>query len=113
MEAESLADQVKRLIATRMAVRVEQLSADTRLLQDIGADGADGWELMEEFGERFGVDLSEFEPGLHFGPEGDPLTGLVASLFRPRWARFIPITVEDLVQAARSGKWQTPSREEV
>lgn len=115
MVAKSVEDGVKELIATQLAVRVDQLTTDTRLLQDIGADGADGWELMEAFGERFGVDLSAFEPALHFGPEagGDPITGLVVLLFRPRWTRRIPITVGDLVEAARTGEWRTPDREPV
>ncbi len=104
---------MKKLVATEMAVRAEQLALTTRLLHDIGVDGDDGWDLMAKFGNTFGVDLSEFRFDLHFGPEGgrNPITALVVLLCRPKWARHIPITIGDLVEAAQSGQWQTPNRE--
>jgi acyl carrier protein len=113
METNSLEDRVKNLVAHKMAVRAKNLSPATRLLHDIGADGADGWELMTEFAEEFGVDIGEFRFDLHFGPEagGNPFTALYILLVRPRWAQFIPVTIGDLIEAARSGRWHTPNRE--
>jgi acyl carrier protein len=115
MSTDQFEDRVKRLVAAKMAVRMEQLTPTPRLQHDIGVDGADGWELMAEIGESFGVDLSEFQADLHFGPDGggNPISALVVLLFRPKWARLIPITIGDLVAAARSGRWQTPHREPV
>ena len=112
---QSIEMEVKELVAKHLAVRCDQLTLDTRLLHDVGADGADGWELIEELGKRFGVDLSEFRPGLHFGPEAgcNPVLALIALAFRPHWSKFIPITIRDMVEAAQSGKWKTPNREPV
>jgi acyl carrier protein len=113
MRPGSLEDEVKRLVAEKMAVRAEQLTPATRLLQDIGVDGADGWELMAAVGARFGIDMSGFQADLHFGPEGDAVTGWAARLFGGERRRFVPITVGDLVTAARSGQWRTPDRDPV
>jgi hypothetical protein len=44
------------------------------LFGDLGVDGADGRELIEEFGKTFSVDLSDFRSDNHFGPEGLPLS---------------------------------------
>jgi acyl carrier protein len=115
METDRLEERVKRLVADRMAVHAEQLTLAMRLQQDIGVDGADGWELMEAFGEQFSVDMRRFRPDLHFGSEGgcNPLAAVFLLVRRPRWARFVPITVGDLVVAARSRQWLTPDREPV
>jgi acyl carrier protein len=112
MAADSLEVQVKRLIVEELPARFEQLTPDTSLFHHLGVDGADGWEFMETFSERFGVDISEFEPRRHFGPEAgcNPIVALVVLVFRPQWSRFIPITVADLVEAAQSRKWKTPDR---
>jgi acyl carrier protein len=113
MTAESLEAEIKGLVARTAAVRPEQLTPDTRLLQDIGVDGDDGWELIAALGEQFGVDLSPFRPDLHFGPEGDGFVLWLRRLLRLEPSRFVPITVGDLVAAARSGRWLTPDREPV
>jgi hypothetical protein len=115
MADDELEVEVKRLIVQELPARFERLTADTSLFHDLGVDGADGWEFMESFGQRFGVDISEFESTLHFGPEAgcNPVVALVVLMIWPLRTKFIPITVRDLVEAARSRKWRTPDREAV
>jgi acyl carrier protein len=107
-----LEEEVTRFVAEELGVRSGNLTPTTRLQHDLGVDGADGWEFMEAFGVRFGVDIGEFRAGLHFGPEAgcNPVVYLFLCLFRPQRLRFIPITVGDLVAAARSKQWTTPDR---
>ena len=85
------------------------LSATTRLLQDLGVDGDDGVELIQRFGQRFDVDLSEFQPSRHFGPEagGNPLIWVWWVLSR-RWPKFVPITLADLEISLRQRRWVSP-----
>jgi acyl carrier protein len=111
MRREFIEDRVKELIADELAVRPEELGPGTRILHDLGADGMDGYELMERFRERFDVDMSEFQFGLHFGPEGcEPFSLLYRLVFARDKLKHVPITVNDLVEAAERGKWQTPNR---
>jgi acyl carrier protein len=107
---EDVEHAVMQFVASQTAVRAKHLTLATRLLHDIGVDGADGWELMTELGRKFGVDMSEFESVLHFGPEAscNPISLLWGLL--EGFPQFVPITVGDLVEAAQTRKWRTPNR---
>ncbi|HUL21718.1 MAG TPA: DUF1493 family protein, partial [Thermodesulfobacteriota bacterium] len=106
--------RVESFVSEFLSLREEEkrsLSEDTKLLQDLGMDGTDAVEFMEAFSEKFDVDMSEFEFKKHFGPEA-PAT--LASLVRYRYCRLfggdptgglIPITLRDLVSAAKVKKW--------
>ena len=108
---ESIAPELVAFLSHELGVPPARLRPEARLLQDLGVDGADGWELLREFGHRFGVDVSAFEHGRHFGPETGPslLTWTHWSL-TGSWPRVVPITVGDLEAARRSGHWTTPDR---
>jgi hypothetical protein len=109
---EPLEGEVRRFVAEELGVRSGRLTPTTRLRHDLGVDGADGWEFMEAFGSRFGVDIGEFRADRHFGPEAgcNPVVYLFLRLCRPQSLKAIPITFEDLVRAARSKRWKTPDR---
>jgi acyl carrier protein len=88
------------------------LSPDTRLLDDLGMDGTDAMEFMEAFSKEFDVDMSEFEFDSHFGSEGfSPvdvfylLYCLLGRIFKKDLSGLIPITLRDLVSAAKAKKW--------
>jgi acyl carrier protein len=104
-------DAVQRFAADRLRCDLGQVTADASLYHDLGVDGADGWEFMQAFGARFGVDVSAFEASLHFGPEagGNPVVWLWWGLTGSR-PRMVPITIADLTAAARSARWATPDR---
>ncbi|MDB6067872.1 MAG: hypothetical protein JWR26_4080 [Pedosphaera sp.] len=78
-------------VAEFTGVKRERLTPASTLYGDLGVDGADGWELIEKFGQQFQVDLSGFRADRHFGPEGMPIYApfmwvwfLVSSPFRKR-----------------------------
>ncbi len=91
------------------------LSPDTSLLKDLGMDGTDAVEFMEAFSEEFDVDMSEFEFDKHFGPEAGItpihlliyLFILLGRIFKKDLdlSGLIPITLRDLVSAAKAKKW--------
>jgi hypothetical protein len=106
----NLEEQVKYFVARYLLVEPGRLQPSTRIGQDMGVDGDDGAELIQAFGERFGVDLSHFRFDRHFGPEGGASSmGCLWYLLLPRSRpHLVPITISDLVEAARTGQWQTP-----
>ncbi len=92
-------------------VKEERISLDTLINDDLGVDGDDGIELLEEFSERFGVDLSPISE-TYFGPEGYSIGFLVLwpyylyqriKGYKPK--AIAPLPVRQLVKSAESGKW--------
>jgi Protein of unknown function (DUF1493) len=112
-----LDSSVMDFVAEFTGVRRQRLSPASTLLGDLGVDGADGWELIETFGERFHVDLSSFHADRHFGPEGLPIYApfvwlwwLVNFPFRKRHtpeerSGLRAIRIADLVAAAQDRRW--------
>ena len=104
-------------VADFTGVKRERLTPASTLFGDLGVDGADGWELIEKFGQKFQVDLSGFRADHHFGPEGLPtyapfmwLWFLVSLPFRKRRsaedeAGLKPIRISDLILATIEKRW--------
>ena len=107
----NLSDEIAAFVSQELGVRLARLTREARLAQDLGVDGTDGWEFMAAFGNRFEVDMAEFQAGLHFGPEagGNPLVWFWWFITRS-WPKHIPITLLDLEDAVRVGRWETPHR---
>lgn len=98
-----------QFVAAELGVSPSRLARNTRLFHDLGVDGADGPEFMRAFAQRFGVDLSGFDPSLHFGPEAGPNPFLWAW-----WSitgtgpRVVPIELGDLQASVEMHRWITP-----
>jgi hypothetical protein len=117
METDSekkLEEQVMDFIATETLFPRDKLRSDLTLFRDLGLDGDDASDLIEAFGKRFGVDLGAFEFSKHFGPELPAFPPLfLVQIFRMRVlghdvhqiAHVEPITLGNLVEAARLKKW--------
>lgn len=88
------------------------LTPDTRLGRDLGIDGADGTDLMRRFAEEFKVDLTNFRASDYFGPEAsfNPFAMLSPTWWRRRRA-LKDLCIEDLIVAARSGRWPAQASE--
>lgn len=101
---------LKFLIKTRGSGN--ELSSETRLYHDLGMDGEDAEEFLLDFQKYFHVDLSGLNFDEHFGPEWSLLL-----LLPWKWKKFsgkrntagqvmkIPITLNDLHQAAIKKQW--------
>jgi hypothetical protein len=113
--------EVLEFVARKLAVRRDKLSVSTTLLGDLGVAGDDGEQFMKQFSDQFHVDLSQLDSLRHFGPEQaiwpwqipGVLFWTLAGLFGFRFSRrsaeeragLVPITIGDLVRAARAGHW--------
>jgi acyl carrier protein len=112
-----LDENVMDFVAEFTGVKRQRLTLASTLLGDLGIDGADGWELVKGFGQKFQVDLSAFRADRHFGPEGLPIYApfillwwLISWPFRKKQspeerAGLTAIRVSDLITAAREKRW--------
>lgn len=92
----------------------KKLSLDTRLREDLGIEGDDAYDFFVAFEERFQVNLENLSLGKYFGPEGcGPewvfklsmwLQGKKVTIIKDKTV----LTVNDLVQAVKAGKWLDP-----
>ena len=110
-----LDESVLEFVAEFTGAELKQLTSTSTLLGDLGVDGDDGYELIQNFGEKFKVDLSSFEGNRHFGPEAGCfpplfLWQLVRMAFRTHetpeeQAGLDPIRIADLIEAAKKKAW--------
>jgi hypothetical protein len=112
--------EVLEFVARTVGVRCSKLSMSTRLLGDLGIDGDDADEFFKDFSETFHVNVSQLDLSRHFGGEGclpweipGMLFRAIAELVRCRLSDrteeervgLIPITIGELVCAAKTGHW--------
>ena len=105
MDAQIREDLVQ-FLQSELRLEPSQIAPTARLFHDLGVDGDDGCELIRAFGKRFEVDISTFDPTLHFGPESgpNPLMWLWWTITRT-WPKVIPITVGDLEASIANRQW--------
>lgn len=110
--AESLYDRVVAFVAQQSGVSVDRLRPETTLFGDLGTDGDDGIDLLDDFAREFSIDLSRCDATRYFGPEGLVpwfVFCLVIWAFRrgtpEERARLQPISIADLVLSAELGRW--------
>lgn len=101
-----LHERVMQMIADQTGSRRSGLRLDTDLARDLGVDGDDARELLVRFSGDFEVNPMNLQFHRHFGPEA---AFNRFALLRPSWWRWqserIPITIADLVEAARTRTW--------
>jgi hypothetical protein len=110
--ADEIQERVVQFLAQEFAVRPARLAPETRLFHDLGCDGDDAAELLERFTAAFGARCDGFVFDWHFGPEAalNPFLYLYWRLWKPAELRKVPLTVADLVEAAQTGRLQSPAR---
>jgi hypothetical protein len=98
-------EEVAALVCKHAAVRCDVLTPATALQADLGLYGDDIDDLLAEYADRFGVDLSDYVWYFHTGEEGGG--GIGAAFFPPpnRQVEGIPITVGMLYRFAEQGRW--------
>lgn len=98
----SLADVLRGFVGSR------RVSADTRILHDLGIAGDDAWELLEKLNRRFGTDFSRMSFTSYFPNETEALGVHWAKLLGFR-SSFRPITVGHLEKVIDRGVWFDPA----
>lgn len=101
-----MADLSEIINFIRYKTGVHAVDAQHDLAHDLGVDGDDYAELIDEYAARFKVDISTFLWYFHFSEEGS-WNSIGGSLFRPPNERvpYIPVTVQMLADFAEQGKW--------
>jgi acyl carrier protein len=98
--------QVVRWLSSHLAISREKVGLELSLFHDLGVTGDDACELMAAFSKHFGVDLTEFHFEHHFTNEGyDPTQALHSLISDRRNQPRIPLTVADLIEAAKKRAW--------
>ena len=101
-------EQVVSVLARRSGVAKEQVTLETRLVEDLKLDGDDAVDALLEISKECSMDVSGFDSSLYFRSEPTLL-----SLFRflpSQKKRAMPkqtITVGELVDAAHRGRLQS------
>lgn len=54
-----LAERVKAIIADQLMVEVSEVSDEASFVEDLGADSLDTVELIMEFEDEFGIEVSD------------------------------------------------------
>lgn len=99
--------QVFEFTAQAIGVPITRLKLTTSLFHDLGVDGADAAEFMEQFARNFQVNMSDFKLERHFGREAsfDPIHWLTSRFPHGHsmdMKQFAPITLGNLVTAAHT-----------
>jgi len=105
---ELLDKELMLFIEEYLNVKREKLSPKVELARDLGLDGDDAVEFIELFSKRFSVNMADFNFSKYFGPEAgwNPLTFIFSILFKKE--QLTPITLADLNNSIKKGKWVIP-----
>lgn len=103
--------EIIKFISDYTVVKAEKITADTLINIDLGVDGDEGAELLEEYSKKFNVDPSPISK-VYFGLEGVPIYlvalwpyYLVRWLLGYRTNDLAPLSVLQLIKSAVAGKW--------
>lgn len=59
MAEKSVQDRVKEIIVEQLGVNPDQVSAEAKFIEDLGADSLDTVELVMAFEEEFGAEIPD------------------------------------------------------
>ena len=114
---QNLEEGVIEFLAFFTGVKPQLIYPHTTLYGDLGVAGEDGFELIQAFGVKFQVDLTDFQSERYFGSEGvsilAPFSFLWLILSHPFRQKRTPeeeanlqdIRIRDLIAFARAGRW--------
>nr|WP_320051215.1 DUF1493 family protein [uncultured Desulfuromonas sp.] len=100
----NVTDKVIEIILYHAGSTNGEISEDTLIEDGLGVTGDDAWELIEDFQNKFDVDMNSFEFSLHFGPE--------AGFHVAEEYGYYPVSLKHLVEVAEERKWKLPVRSE-
>jgi len=112
-----LEESVIEFVAAFTGFKRERIHLQATLYGDLGVAGEDGLELIQDYGKKFHVDLTEFRSARYFGNEGvgmfAPLGYLRMVFSHPFRQKRTPeeesnlqaVRICDLIAFARAGRW--------
>ncbi|RQS57188.1 MULTISPECIES: DUF1493 family protein [unclassified Burkholderia] len=102
---DEVVDFVKKRIGFSMLSRNVDITENTDLDVDLGFDAAEVGEMMKEYSEEFGVDMSRFDIKKYYPEEDSSFLDLI-NPFKKRVVHHVPdLNVRMLIASAKAGHW--------
>lgn len=98
-------DFLTRVLMDRYGVAAEKITRQARVCEDLKLDGDDAVEFFDHFHETFYFDADTFAYDRYFNPDGFS-TGILDLLRGKKKPALRTMTLEMLLDAAVSGRWQ-------
>ncbi len=70
----NIKDEVKAIVAEKLGVELEQVVDSANFQSDLGADSLDIVELIMEFEQKFGIEISDEDAGNNIITVGDAIS---------------------------------------
>ena len=104
---DGLFTDIQNFISDYTGVHKKRITKDTSLQRDLGLHGDEAGDFMEQFSNRYNVDLNGFIFAKHFDAEGafNPIYHFYLLLFKRQKLGKTIISVSDLLNAAVTRKW--------
>lgn len=100
----NIENKIKELVSYHSGVKIEKLSNQTLIEEELGTTGDDIWELLEDIHHQLNVNFSELDFEQHFSPE--------ASMSFNNNYGYYPVSIGHLINVAHKKKWFLPPRNE-
>ncbi|MGD0345189.1 MAG: DUF1493 family protein [Terracidiphilus sp.] len=91
-------EEIIQIVAAKTLRDPDSISGNSNFY-DLGIDGDDAAGLLDDFAERFEVDMTGFVDRLYYGPEASWIP------FLPSRRRKRELTIDMLVRAAEAHRW--------
>jgi hypothetical protein len=103
-------EQLLRVISERTGIAFPRLVDCSSLYHDFGVAGDDGYELIEEIGRQFQIDLNGINSARYFGPETRNLFHDFMLFLRGGNPDddIVRLDIVDLKGTIETGIWQEP-----
>ena len=63
-------DELCEFICEHQGILPEKVTQDSRIVEDLGIAGEDGYELINDLMVQYDLDFSKFDFSIYFGSEG-------------------------------------------
>ena len=70
----NIKDEVRAIIAEKLGIELEQVVDSANFQSDLGADSLDIVELIMEFEQKFGIEISDEDAGNNIITVGDAIS---------------------------------------
>lgn len=70
----NIKDEVRAIVAEKLGIELEQVIASANFQSDLGADSLDIVELIMEFEQKFGIEISDEDAGNNIITVGDAIS---------------------------------------
>ena len=70
----NIKDEVRAIVAEKLGVELEQVVDSANFQSDLGADSLDIVELIMEFEQKFGIEISDEDAGNNIITVGDAIS---------------------------------------